>query len=77
MKIATLFTAAGLVLAGGAGLAGPAAAQERVITTTRTTTVHRDTGVRPVVVTHRQRYRSCTTHWRNHKKVRVCRWRYR
>lgn len=56
-----------------AAIAAPAMAQT---VTTRTTTVHRETGYHtPVVVVRQHRRKVCTVRTYNHRKVRRCAWR--
>jgi hypothetical protein len=71
MKIA-LFAAAALIAGTTAIAQPPAPGHARVVTQTRTTTtVHRETGVRPVHI----KRKVCRTTWRNHHRVRRCTWR--
>ena len=71
MKLFGLFAAVGLVAGATLGTAAPA--QERVVTRTTTTTVHRDAGWRPVAVRHR--HKICRNRWHNGHRVRRCTWR--
>lgn len=78
MKISALAIAAAVAL----GLTGatPAAAQprhDRVVTTTRTTVVHRANDNGRHRGWHKKRVKVCRNVWRNHHRQRVCTWRTR
>ena len=58
----------GAALLGGLALAGPGAAQERVVVR-HTTTVHHVVDRNP---RWNGRHRVCTTRWHHHRRVRTC-----